>query len=129
MKYEICKNPNNYYVLHIHSDLPCSETIPTPVPVKKVEDGTYYYAENSYGIANFGFENNDPNRRPGGGGLWSSNSEDIREALGHNTMEIVVIPKEGWKIAAAMKVDNVEKYLTDGYYIARNYGFYQIYKV
>jgi hypothetical protein len=124
IKTEIVKNPNGYYQLKAYSDLPCNEAIPTSVPVKKVEDGTYYYAENSDGIVNFGFLSDNPNKRPGDGKLWSSNSMAIRKNLGRNTMEIIVVPKEGWLMGASMLIENVKKYLIDGYHIKRDvFGF------
>jgi hypothetical protein len=121
-------DPNKKLELEVRVDIPCSEAIPKRAPLKEVEGGIYHYGENELGIVSFGFESFG--HKPGDGGLWSSNSAAVQRDLGIDTIEICLIPKEGWRMASAMKIETAKFILPEGYVIVpdERFGGFQIIK-
>lgn len=61
--------------------------------IKKGEYGEFRFRTYNYDeipIHGFGFMHDDPQRRPGHGGEWSSNSESINPIFGVDVMEVAV---------------------------------------
>ena len=105
-------NDRKYYELVVttneeYKSIPC-ELIYTD------KDGhKFWYGEDANGLVNF-YSNGVASLGHDANYQWSSRA-GVFNALGKKCMEIVLIPKEGWKIATSMTVEKVKELLPIGY--------------
>ena len=105
-------NDRKYYELVVttneeYNSIPC-ELIYTD------EDGhKFWYGEDANGFVNF-YSNGVASCCHDANYQWSSRS-GVFNALGKKCMEIILITKEGWRMATAMTVEKVKELLPNGY--------------
>lgn len=89
----------------------------------KLGDGHFLYGVSELGFYSFGFWANQENKRPGHGGLWSSNSGTLGSVIGKEVTEVGVTEKEnGSYFRMAMSVDTLKSILPGDYYM-QNHPF------
>lgn len=83
-----------------------------------LHDGHFVYGVSELGFYSFGYWANQENKRPGHGGLWSSNSGTLGSIIGKEVTEAgVKLEKEGSFFRMAMSIDSLRRILPPEYYI------------
>lgn len=92
-------------------------TTPNIIPkfdrIITIEPGAHMHiGENEHGVVNFGLWRDDPNKRPGHGGFWSSRGSIVGPLIGKKLIHLVIN-----RISTTMTDEKLLEILPDDYQI------------
>ncbi|MGG1618275.1 hypothetical protein [Paenibacillus sp. NRS-1781] len=108
IRFEYFNECQNVYIDAVGDDL--IPKFENTIPVE--EGGTIHWGVNEHGIVNFGLWKDDPKKRPGHGGMWSSRAGVVGPLIDRKMVEVGINGS-----AAHITVEVLEKILPDEYEI------------
>ncbi|KJD42557.1 hypothetical protein [Paenibacillus terrae] len=113
IRFEYFNGCQNVYIGVVGGDEYLNSLIPKFENTISVEEGeTIHWGENEHGVVNFGLWNDNPDKRPGHGGMWSSRAGVVGPLIDRKMVDVGI---NG--IATHITVEALEKLLPDDYEI------------
>jgi hypothetical protein len=119
VRFEYFNGHQNMYIAVIGGNEYLANLIPKFDQVITLSPGeSIHWGKNEHGIVNFGLWYDDPKKRPGHGGFWSSRASVVGPLIGKRLVHVAIN-----NFATCMTYEAVEKILPEEYHIVEgSYG-------